>query len=150
MKLKKLIEDYLKEANLMQVATSKDNHPWACSVYFAYDSIPNLYWISLPSTRHSKEIKNNNRVAGTIVLPHTPGDDVRGLQFEGTAKETVDKKEIKQAMQYYAKRYKMPEKRVNAIVENKDGHMCYSIKPTLFVLFDEANFPNNPKQEYRL
>lgn len=150
MKLRKLIEDYLKEAKLMQVATSKDNHPWVCSVYFAYDSSLNLYWISLPSTRHSKEIKNNNRVAGTIVLQHTPGDDVRGLQFEGTAKEIVNKKEIKLAMQYYAKRYKMPEKRVNAIVDNKDGHMCYVIKPILFVLFDEANFPNNPRQEYRL
>src|SRR3989344_8448291 len=142
MKLRKLIEDYLEKAKLMQVATSRNNHPWACSVYFAYDKFLSLYWISLPSARHSKEIKNNNRVAGAIVLSHTPANNIRGLQFEGTAEAIVDKKEIKIAMKYYAKRYRMPEKRVNAIIENKDGHMCYKIKPTLFVLFDEANFPN--------
>lgn len=150
MKLRKLIEDYLKKAKLMQVATSKDNRPWACSVYFAYDNSLNLYWISLPSTRHSREIKDNNRVAGAIVLPHKSGDKVRGLQFEGTAKELTEKKEIKGAVKYYAERYGMAGKRVKAIVDNKDGHMCYRVKPDLFVLFDEANFPNDLRQEYHL
>src|SRR5258708_6100239 len=128
--LRKFIEDYLENARLMQVATSENNQPWACSVYFACDPSFNLYWISKPERRHSEEIRNNEKVAGTIVLPHNPGDDVRGLQFQGVAKELINKKEIEGVMQYYAKRYGMSKKRVQSIVENTDGHVCYKIIPS--------------------
>lgn len=147
-KIKSLIEEYLDKARLMQVATSKNSHPWACSVYFAYDDALNLYWLSQPLRRHSQEIRANEKVAGTIVLPHTPGDDVRGLQFQGVAKELTQKKYIEHAMKFYAKRYGMDAKRVGAIVENTDGHMCYVVHPTLYVLFDEVNFSDSPRQEY--
>lgn len=148
--IRKLIEEYLDKARLMQVATFKNNQPWACSVYFAFDEQLNLIWLSKPSRRHSQEIRANEKVAGTIVLPHTPGDDVRGLQFQGTAKELTDKKDITSNMKHYAMRYGMDAKRVSAIVENIDGHMCYAVHPTLYVLFDEVNFPNNSRQEYVL
>ncbi|MBI2414593.1 pyridoxamine 5'-phosphate oxidase family protein [candidate division WWE3 bacterium] len=69
--IKDLITKYLEEARLMQVATSINNQPWACSVYFVFDNDFNLYWISTPKRRHSLEIKENSKVAGTIVLPHT-------------------------------------------------------------------------------
>jgi len=75
---------------------------------------------------------------------------VRGIQFQGIAKELSNKKEITPAMEIYAKRYKTPEKRVEAIMNNTEGHVCYQIKPSLIVLFDERNFPDNPRQEYTL
>jgi len=105
--LREIIEQYLSEATLMQVATSKDNQPWTCSVYFVYDSALNLYWISTPKRRHSQEIRENSKVAGTVVLPHTPGQDVRGLQFQGIATE-LKGKEALPAMLLYAKRFAMP------------------------------------------
>ena len=148
-KLRKLIEDYLKEAKLMQVATSKGNQPWACSVYFAYDKDLNLYWISTPTRRHSQEIENNSNVAGTIVLPHTPGDPVRGIQFQGTAK-SLGKLGSAKALRYYMKRFGIPLKRVRDILEKRDKHVCYAIKPNLIVLFDEVNFPDNSRQEYKV
>jgi uncharacterized protein YhbP (UPF0306 family) len=150
MSIKKLIQDYLRQARMLQVATAANNQPWACTVYFACDEKLNLYWISKPSRRHSEEIRNNTKVAGTIVLPHTPGDDVRGIQFQGTAQEVKNKLTAAEAMKYYAKRYGMKEERVNAILSGADGHTCYKITPTLFVLFDEVNFPKNPRQEYRV
>ncbi|MBI3443059.1 pyridoxamine 5'-phosphate oxidase family protein [Candidatus Woesebacteria bacterium] len=150
MKLRKLIEDYLKEVKMLQVATAKDNQPWACTVYFAFDEKLNLYWISKPSRRHSEEIRNNDKVAGVIVLSHAPGDKVRGIQFQGVAKELTNKNEAKPGMKYYAKRYGMKPERVNAILDGTDGHVCYKITPTLYVLFDEVNFPDNPRQEYKI
>ncbi len=141
MDLKKLIHDYLKEAKLMQVATSKDNQPWACSVYFAFDENLYLYWISTPSRRHSEEIRNNAKVAGTIVLPHTPGDKVRGIQFQGTAKELTNKNDAEIAMKNYAERFGMKPERVSAVLDRVDPHIPYSITPDLYVLFDEKNFP---------
>lgn len=145
--VRKLIEEYLQNARMMQVATAKDNQPWACTVYFAVDENLNLYWISKTSRRHSEEIRNNEKVAGTIVLPHTPGDDVRGIQFQGVAKE-LSGEEAVTAMKCYAQRYGMNQDRVNAIVENKDGHVPYRITPNMYVLFDEVNFPDNSRQEY--
>lgn len=150
MELRKLIEDYLKDARMMQIATAKDNQPWACTVYFAFDEHLNLYWISTPTRRHSEEIRINENVAGTIVLPHTPGDDVRGIQFQGIAKELRDKNEAKEGIKHYAQRYGMDKKRIDAILEREDGHVCYTISPTLYVLFDEVNFPDDPRQEYAL
>lgn len=140
MDLRKLIEDYLKEARLMQVATSKDNQPWVASVYFAFDEKLSLYWISNPTRRHSKEIKDNEKVAGTIVLPHSHGEKVRGLQFQGIAKQ-LEGKEVEEGIECYSKRY------LEVSAETKKSHDCYKITPKLFVLFDEVNFPNNPRQE---
>ena len=150
LELRQLIEDYLKEAKLLQVATARDNQPWACTVYFAFDEKLNLYWISKLSRRHSEEIRNNEKVAGTVVLPHTPGDKVRGIQFQGIAKELMDKDEATAGMKYYAERYGMKPERVKAILDGSDGHVCYKITPNIYVLFDEVNFPDDPRQEYHL
>lgn len=145
-----MIKEYLEKARLMQVVTAKDNQPWACSVYFAFDDDLNLFWISTPERRHSKEIENNEKVAGTIVLSHTLGDKVRGLQFQGIAKRLTSKEEMQEGMNVYAKRMGMGEEKHTAILEGKNPHVPYKITPTLFVLFDEFNFPDNPRQEYIL
>ncbi len=150
MKLKKLIEEYLAKANLMQVATSRDNQPWACSVYFAYDEQLNLYWMSKPERRRSEELRLNEKVAGTIVLPHSPGDKVRGIQFQGVAKELRSHEEIEQGMKYYASRLGMKSDRVQVVLQNKSDHFCYKITPTLYVLFDAENFPDDPRQELKM
>ena len=150
MKLRKLIENYLKEAKMLQVATAKGNQPWACTVYFAFDEELNIYWISKPTRRHSKELRNNAKVAGVIVLPHTPGDDVRGIQLKGVAKELTDKDEATSGMKYYAERFGMKQDRVKAILNGDDGHACYKITPNLYVLFDEVNFPDDPRKEYKI
>lgn len=150
MNTKQLITDYLEEARLMQVATSRDNQPWACSVYFAYDDTFSLFWISLPSTRHSEEIRANQKVAGTIVLPYTPGSPVRGLQFEGIAQELHSGNEFLHALDVYATRMKMSNSRKENIIKGKDGHVVYRIQPKSFVLFDTKNFPDSPRQELQL
>ncbi len=148
MELKQLIEDYLKEARMMQVATAQGNQPWACTVYFAFDPYFNLYWISSTDRRHSQDIDANNMVAGTIVLPHTPGGPVRGIQFEGTAEALREKTAATLGMEYYAERFDMDTQRANDIIQGSDGHICYKIKPKMIVLFDEVNFPEKPRQEF--
>ena len=150
MNLRKLIEDYLKEAKMLQVVTSKNNQPWACTVYFAFDENLNLYWLSKPTNRHSEEIRNNEKVAGTIVLPHVPGDKGRGIQLQGIAKELNSRSEAEVGMKYYAKRFGLKLKRVKVILDGSDGHRCYKITPDYYVMFDELNFPDNPRQIYKL
>lgn len=150
MKLRDLIKDYLVQARLMQVATVSDNQPWTCSVYFSFDQDLNLYWLSLPETRHSQEIYSNPKVAGAIVLPQQPEGSLRGLQFEGDAFELSDKIQIQRGLACYSDRFSLEADRVNKILDDTDGHRLYQIKPRQFVLFDTKNYPQNPRQEYLL
>ena len=149
MKIRKLIEDYLKEAKILQVATSRNDQPWACTVYFAYDKDLNLYWISKSARRHSIELRDNENVSGVIVLPHTPGDKVRGIQLEGAGKE-LSGDEAREGMGYYSDRFGIDKENVSAILDGSDGHVCYKIIPRLYVLFDEVNYPDDPRREYKL
>src|SRR3989344_6926656 len=149
MDLKNLIEDYLKEAKLMQIATSRDNKPWVASVWYVHDTDWNLYWISRHIRRHSLELKDNPNIAGAIVFPHTKGsgEKVRGLQFEGTAHDLTGDEELetlKKARKLYMEKYSMAEDIPVKDLTNPDWIATYYIvHPTTFILFDEINFPDN-------
>lgn len=134
----------------MQLATSVNNQPWICSVWFGVDENMNIYWLSSTTRRHSKEVLKNNKVAGAITLPQTPNDPPRGLQFQGVAELLTDEKEVKKAMSVYAGRIFF-EKDILEFMKNKEKpHRFYRIKPTQFVLFDAVNFPENSRQELNL
>lgn len=149
-KLRELIEDYLKEAKLMQLATSVNNQPWVCNVWFASDKNLNIYWFSSTTRRHSKEVMKNNSVAAAIVLPHTPKDAGRGLQLEGKAEIVKSKKEILKAILLFTGRI-FTKKQIELFMKNREKpHSFYKIKPTQFVLFDTVNYPENSRQEYNL
>ncbi len=149
-KLRNLIEDYLKEAKLMQLATSVNDQPWACSVWFAADEDLNIFWVSSTTRRHSGEILKNKKVAATIVLPHTPADPPRGLQLQGVAEVIDNKAEIDKAISVYKDRI-FPVETIRDLMNDKEKpHKFYRIKPTQFVLFDAVNFGDNWRQEYKL
>lgn len=150
MDLKSLIKQYLREAKLMQLATSLNDQPWICSVWFASDEDMNIYWLSSTTRRHSKEVMENSKVAGAITLPQTPNDPPRGLQFQGNAKLLTKQKDVDKAMSVYAGRI-FSEKDIREFMKNKEKpHRLYKIKPTQFVLFDAVNFPENSRREYNL
>lgn len=154
MDLRKLIEEYLKEAKLMQVATAAGNKPWVCSVWYVHDENFNLYFISRKDRRHSKEIKNNSEVAGTIVIPHEEGigQKVRGIQFEGKA-EIIGIGGLFKAYNLLKEKYPNVVKSIPTLDLIKKGSVLvrlYKIIPKTIVLFDEINFPDNPRQEFKL
>src|SRR2546430_2002753 len=90
---------------MMQLATLDGDQPWACTVYFVPDANLNLYWISLPSRRHSQEIERHPKVAAAIPIKHVVGESVIGLSVEGEAEVVTDAGELKQAAELYAARY---------------------------------------------
>lgn len=146
--VKQLIEDYLEEVIIMQLATSDDSQPWCCSLHYAFDDDFNLYWISTPETRHSKEISKNPKVAGTIVREHKKEDKPRGLSFQGTAREITDANEIRKLITAYEKRFDWAGAGAE-IISGKNPHHLYQIKPEKFIYIDAVNFPGN-SQELKL
>lgn len=150
MDLRTLINNYLKETKLMQLATAINNQPWVCNVWFVSDDDLNIYWFSSITRRHSDEVLNNNKVAGAIVIPQNPNDPPRGLQFQGVAELLEDEEEINKARSLYQEKI-LPSEKIDEFMSHKEKpHKFYKIKPSRFVLFDVVNFPENSRQEYNL
>jgi uncharacterized protein YhbP (UPF0306 family) len=149
---KEILWKYLGEAKLMSIATVSGKHPWAASAWYVHDKDWNLYFLSRKSRRHSLEMKKNPNVAGTIVTPHVigSGEKVRGVQFEGTARE-CNWEELKLGRELYTKKYPTAENiplQMFRLV--KFIATYYIIKPKKFVLYDEINFPKDPRQEIKV
>ena len=151
MEVKQLINDYLGKTRLLQIATTVDSQPWICTVYYAFDSDWNLYWLSLPDRRHSKEILENPKVAGAMTFSQEPypKNGVQGLQFEGIAESLSDSEEEKASV-LYIKQLSRENTLLEDIRSGKNPHKFYRFKPTKFVLFDSLHFPDDSRQEFTL
>lgn len=65
---KDLIKEHLAKTNLMQLATSVGDQPWACTVHYYSDENFNLYWMSTPDRNHSQQIEQNPNTAVAIMV----------------------------------------------------------------------------------
>ncbi len=148
--VEQLIRDYLGKTRMMQLATCAGAQPWVCTLYYAYDSDWNIYWISLSTRRHSQEIMENPKVAGTIAFSQEPypKDCVQGLCFEGVA-ELLSGAEEEKASKLYIKQLKRETTLLEDVRSGKNPHKFYRIKPTKFVLLDSVHFPDESRQEWK-
>jgi len=147
MTVRDAIISYLDTATIMQIATVSGEQPWGATVFFAADNAHEIFWLSPPNARHSREIGLNDRVAATITLPHQYGEAWQGVQVEGTAKE-IDIAETERFFQAYAERFNA-HYRLAPMISGDDASRLYRLKPSLFVLYDEQNFATEPRQEWR-
>ena len=105
----------------------------------------NLYWTSAKSRRHSKEISIHSQVAITVV---------RDTEQTGTTNyrrsDEVADKDLEHVDRSYS--YKFGDKGRLTEVRNADenGRAYYEFKPNSIELWDEVNFPDSPKQNYKI
>lgn len=131
----------------MQVATVRGGKPWSCTVYYVTDDKLNLYWVSLPTRRHSREITDDSRCAISIPVVHEKGQKVIGIQAEGTAKIIENSSAIKPIAKKYAAVFGLDEKWAGKFAGLETQHRLYKFTPDKYVLFDEQNFPDSPRKE---
>jgi uncharacterized protein YhbP (UPF0306 family) len=134
----RLIKEYLQQGKMMQIATVRDDQPWICTVYFAADDKQHLYWLSLPTRRHSEEIAKHDKVA--VAIPIKFDKPVVGMQAQGTAEVVTDADEIKRAMKFYVDKYDIGKEFYDKIIAGENQHHLYRFTPKLFVLFDEVHY----------
>lgn len=147
MNVEQTIREYLPEVAHLSLATSSGDQPWVCEVHFVYDDDLNLYFVSKPSRRHSREIAENPQVAGNIVKAHGARDKVRGVYFEGTAELLTDVDEGHVAFKLYGQRFGAGPGLLEE-VKQPDGHKFYQITVKTYYVFD--NQESNPSQKYEL
>jgi uncharacterized protein YhbP (UPF0306 family) len=143
MNAQELVQTYLADSEIMQLATVADGQPWICTVHFAADQDMNLYWMSLRNRRHSQEVAAYANAAVTVVKSE---EDRQAIQMAGKAFELVGE-EAKVADQVYAARFgSKPERLEEALHGGFEDRAYYVFRPDEVVLFDVKNFPDEPRQ----
>lgn len=133
--LKGLAQKILQDTFVMSLGTFDQQGVWVADLVFLSDEDFNIYWVSMPNTRHSKAIELNNQVACTITASWDYKKE-RALQVSGTAERITPSLERERL--YEAKRGRpIPEKEGEILSK---GHAWYKLTPNTLKLIDSENF----------
>lgn len=141
----------LNHNNLLTLSTfnKKNNQPCCSTAYYVFDDEFNLYFWTDPNALHSRNIKQNPKVAVNIFdSTQKWGSLLKGLQISGTS-SIVSKKELLIAGALYLKRFPGVIKFVKHILDfhsTKFQSKIYKISINKIKLFDEESFG---KEEFR-
>jgi Pyridoxamine 5'-phosphate oxidase len=165
---RRLLETGVGDAALMQVATlGEGGSPTLCHVWFQASFGPDrLFFLSRSDRDHAVNIRKDPRVAGAIALdvPAGLGERVRGVTLTGLARE-IPKIDRPDAAAAFVRRWPAaaeilaaPSPRPASLRANFDvpkpsrsalalapRSRLYEIAVAQWVLFDEVNFPDEPK-----
>ena len=101
------IIDFINEHHLLTLATSKENIPYCCNVFYVYDAASyQLIFSTDTKTKHAQDFITNPNVAGSIALETKEVAKIQGVQLLGKITELkgddlkVAKKQYLQAVPY--------------------------------------------------
>ena len=101
----------------------------------------NLYWISKPERRHSKEVEVNSNISSAVVSPHVPGDPVRGISIEGGAGMiSKDSVEFDSMFSNYSDKFGWSDEVIKEMKSGENTHELYVLRPSSIVPLDTVNF----------
>lgn len=130
--------EVLEKASLLSLGTTGNDGPWVADVVFLHDDDLNIYWISSPKTRHSQNILENGKAAGSITYLAESKAANFGIQFEGKA-EKLDGINFDLLIKYLKKKgSKLPSP--SQASEMLNNRSWYKITPSKIFLIDEENF----------
>lgn len=134
----------VNECKVMQLATTKGDKPWICTVYFVLHE-GNFYWLSLPARRHSKELAANANAAVAIAVKQDL--PVIGLQAEGMVARVEELAEIEAVLALYTAKYDAGKQFVERYKAGTNQHSLYKLTPRKIMAFNEMDADENPYQE---
>ena len=101
----KRIIEFIKNHYLLTLATSKDNIPYCCNVFYVYDEKNNsLIFSSDIKTKHATDFIENPHVAASIALETKDVKKIQGVQLLGEIIE-LKGEEINNATKRYLKEF---------------------------------------------
>jgi len=95
--------EYLAGHRVMTLATYGPEGPWAAAVFYANDGF-DLYFISSPASRHSRNLAAHAGVAVTVHEDYFDWREIKGVQLEGTV-EPVSGAEEARVRGLYGKKF---------------------------------------------
>ncbi|MBF0277475.1 MAG: pyridoxamine 5'-phosphate oxidase family protein [SAR324 cluster bacterium] len=139
--MKSLIQNqvltYLREHNVMTLATMSPEGPWAASVFYVNDEF-NLYFLSAPATRHSTNLKLNSKVSVTIQEDYREWSEIKGIQLAGNAYQ-LEKGEVNKVIVRYNEKFPIIGKQApREIVTALSKVAWYRVDPERLYFIDNA------------
>ncbi|MDC0249385.1 pyridoxamine 5'-phosphate oxidase family protein [Flavobacteriales bacterium] len=106
----KRIIEFIKHHHLLTLATSKDNTPYCCNIFYVYNEKNNsLIFSSETKTKHVQDFIENPEVSGTIALETKDVEKIQGVQLLGRIIEPKGE-EIDNATAQYLKEFPYAKK----------------------------------------
>lgn len=137
MNLKIIAEDFIKNHNLLTIATCDKNSPWVANVFYYSDENLNLYFLSGNKSLHSQHIEKNDKVAISIYDHDSKWGEVKGVQMKGKVEELKLIEAIK-VLANFKKIFKVKLKETD--LKEVVGSRFYRFYPAEIHLRDSANF----------
>jgi uncharacterized protein YhbP (UPF0306 family) len=104
-----LAREIVEKNQYLTIATvDKEGNPWISPVCYANDRSGKLYFASIPSSRHSQNIKLNRKAAVTIFDSRQNWGEGVGLQFEAEISECSLRETLKAGKTYLSRIYPYP------------------------------------------
>ena len=141
MDIRSRIVEVLEKGYLISLATLDDGGLWVADVIYTFDNDLNIYWMSYPTTRHSKAIEGNNQAAGSITVTSYGEKPELGIQFSGRA-EKIDTLPHDLVVKYFTKLGDPAPEEGEDVLE---GHSWYMLRPNKIDLNDTENFGWNKR-----
>ncbi len=94
---------YLQAHNVLTLATTGPEGPWASAVFYANEGFT-LYFLSSPKSRHARNIAARSSVAGAVQEDYGDWPEIKGIQLEGVA-TPLEGEPRDQARALYARRH---------------------------------------------
>ncbi len=99
------IVKFIKSHHVLTLATSTENTPWCANCFYTYlEEEAAFVFTSDHDTKHIQDLKEGNKVAGSVVLETEVIGKIRGIQFTGSLYEP-DEKLKKKAKKSYLHRF---------------------------------------------
>ena len=99
--LDKRIIEFIKNHHLLTLATSKENIPYCCNVFYVYNEKNNsLIFSSETKTKHVQDFIENPEVAGTIAIETKDVEKIQGVQLLGEINKLTGEDLEKSSKQY--------------------------------------------------
>ena len=92
------VKEALDRTEFMAISTVGPDGSWTCPVQFGYSEKVDLYFKSMPQSKHVQNILKDSRVSGAIFKTERFANrEVMGLQFKGTAERLTDRDSVTEA-----------------------------------------------------
>jgi len=138
--LRQQVLAYLERHNTMTLATVGPDGPWAAGLFYVNDGF-DLYWLSDPDTRHSRNIAYNPQVAVAIHEDYKDWRIIQGIQMEGTAEMVGTIAQVLRPMRLYVAKYPFlgdPLRPAPALAKALATVRVYRFSPTRVYFIDNT------------
>ena len=134
--IRKQVLAYLRQHQVMTLATIGAEGPWAAAVFYVNEGFT-LYFLSSGHTRHSQNIAENSRAAAAIHEDYKDWPSIRGIQLEGVIRQLQDAKE-RQARSLYEEKYPFIKNATSQIRLGLARVSWYELLPSRLYFIDNS------------